>query len=183
MMAWHEETIGKNHDLEAFDCHNNMLNEFLIRHARRSHEWGGLKTFLAIDDQDNRIMGFYSLGPVSIEPCTQNDERWGVSRLKQLGVRLEYLAVDRRVQRRGLGGQLLLAAGRRCLLASIKPGGVLLLMAVREERAAKWFATYGAIPLSDMPRFLVLPIASIEAALRGARKRKEQMPELFEPDF
>jgi hypothetical protein len=56
-------------------------------------------------------------------------------------------------------------------------------MAVREERAAKWFATYGAIPLSDMPRFLVLPIASIEAALRGARKRKEQMPELFEPDF
>jgi hypothetical protein len=48
--AWHEEPIGKRHDREAFDCGEAALNEFLQRYARKSHEMGGAKTFLAIDD-------------------------------------------------------------------------------------------------------------------------------------
>jgi hypothetical protein len=45
--AWHEEPIGKKHDREAFDCGEGVLNEFLRRYARKSHELGGAKTFLA----------------------------------------------------------------------------------------------------------------------------------------
>jgi hypothetical protein len=64
--AWHEEPItwihDKAHDQEVFDCGENALNEFLRRYARKSHELGGAKTFLAIDDADNRtILGFYSV--------------------------------------------------------------------------------------------------------------------------
>ncbi|HXR09983.1 MAG TPA: hypothetical protein VN792_04355, partial [Candidatus Acidoferrales bacterium] len=66
--AWHEEPINKNHDREAFDCGEEALNEFLRRYARKSHELGGAKTFLAIDDADNKtVLGFYSLAPASLD--------------------------------------------------------------------------------------------------------------------
>ena len=67
MPAWHEEPIGKAHDREAFDCGEEALNEFFRRYARKSHELGGAKTFLAIDDADRKtILGFYSLSPASV---------------------------------------------------------------------------------------------------------------------
>ena len=66
-MAWHEGAIGKHHDREAFDCGEDALNEFLRRFARNSHELGGAKTFLAIDDSDQEtILGYYSLSPASV---------------------------------------------------------------------------------------------------------------------
>ena len=60
--AWHEEPIGKKHDRDAFDCGDEALNGFLRRYARKSHELGGAKTFLAVSDAaDKAILGFYSL--------------------------------------------------------------------------------------------------------------------------
>ncbi len=50
--AWHEEPIAKHHDRIAFDCGDAALNEFLQRHARKSHDKGGAKTFLAVSDSD-----------------------------------------------------------------------------------------------------------------------------------
>ncbi len=65
--AWHEEAIAKAHDRESFDCGDAALNDFLRRHARKSHLQEGAKTFLAIDDRDGKtILGFYSVSPASI---------------------------------------------------------------------------------------------------------------------
>ena len=67
-LAWHEEPIGKHHDRTGFDCGEEALNEFLRRYARKSHERGGAKTFLAIGDSlDKAVLGFYSLSPASVE--------------------------------------------------------------------------------------------------------------------
>lgn len=110
--SWHEEPISKRHDRGAFDCGEEALNEFLRRYARKSHELGGAKTFLAIDDADNEtILGFYSLSPASIEYArTPQVIRRGLARHDVPGFRLARLAVDRSVQGQGLGGQLLLTA-------------------------------------------------------------------------
>lgn len=64
---WHEVPISRAYDREAFDCGDAALNEFLRRHARKSHDQGGAKTFLAVDDAEgNRIFGFYSVSPASV---------------------------------------------------------------------------------------------------------------------
>ena len=172
MTAWHEEPIHKRHDREAFDCGDEVLNEFLRRYARKSHELGGAKTFLAIDDADNQtILGFYSLSPASVAYArTPELVRRGLARHDVPGFRLARLGVDRRVQGNGLGGQLLLAAGRRCLLASAEVGGVVLVIDAKNESAAGWYASYGAVPLLDTPLTLALPLATIEAALKKAGK-------------
>jgi len=170
--AWHEEPIRKTHDRAAFDSGEAPLNEFLQRHARKSHELGGAKTFLAIDDADNRtVLGFYSLSPASVDYArTPEIVRRGLARHDVPGFRLARLAVDRQLQGRGLGGQLLLAAGKRCLLASAEVGGVVLVIDAKNESVAGWYAGYGAVPLLDAPLSLLLPLATIEAALKPARK-------------
>jgi len=164
--AWHEQPINKKHDREGFDCGEKALNEFFRRHARKSHESGGAKTFLAIHDSDNK-----TISPASVDYARTPDiVRRGLARHDVPGFRLARLAVDRRLQGRGIGGQLLLAAGRRCLLASAEVGGVVLVIDAKNERVAGWYATYGAIPLLDAPLSLLLPLATIEAALKKAGK-------------
>ena len=167
---WREEPVGRKHDREAFDCGDDALNEFLRRYARQSHERGGSKTFLAVDEADRKtILGFYSLSPASLEYArTPEFVRRGLARHEVPGFRLARLAVDRRFQGCGMGGQLLLAAGRRCLLAAEEVGGVMLVIDAKSERAAKWYGGYGAASLLDAPLTLVLPLATIEAALRKA---------------
>ena len=167
MATWHEEPISKKHDREAFDCGEEALNEFLRRHARKSHDLGGAKTFLAIDDGDNKtIHGFYSLSPGSVEYArTPEIAKRGLARYDVPGFRLARLAVDRKVPGQGIGGQLLLAAGRCCLRAASEVGGVVLLIDAKNDRVAGWYTSYGAAPLLDAPLSLVLPLATIEAAL------------------
>jgi hypothetical protein len=56
------------------------------------------------------------------------------------------------------------------LLAATEVGGVVLLIDAKNERAAQWYASYGAIPLADAPLALVLPLATLQDALAAAGK-------------
>ncbi len=171
-LAWHEEPIAKSHERDSFDCGNAALNEFLRHHARKSHARGSAKTFLAMDDADGKtVLGYYSVSPASVAyACAPNVITRGLARHDVPVFRLARLAVRRSVQGQGLGGQLLLAAGRRCLLVAAQAGGVALLIDAKDERAAQWYRSYGALPLLDAPRSLLLPFETIHAALVAAGK-------------
>jgi GNAT superfamily N-acetyltransferase len=170
--TWHEEPIEKRHDRTGFDCGDRDLNDFLQRHARKSHEKGVAKTFLAIDNaDDSKILGVYSLSPASIAyERTPAVVKRGLARHEVPVFRLGRLAVDKSLQGQGLGGQLLLAAGRRCLYVSAEAGGVALLIDAKNERVAKWYDSYGAVPLLDAPLSLLLPFKTIHSALTAAGK-------------
>ena len=171
LRSWYEAAIEKRHDRAAFDCGDVDLNTFLVRHAHQSHERGGAKTFLAIDDEDRKTLGFYSLSPVSIAyERTPDIVKKGLARYKVPVFRLGRLAVDISVQGQGLGGQLLLTAGRRCLRVAAEAGGVALLIDAKNEGVAGWYASYGAAPLQDAPLSLLLSFKTIHAALAAAGK-------------
>jgi len=144
---WQEEPIAKRHNRDAFDCGDAALNEFLRRYARQAHDYGGAKTFLVVPDDDTtRVLGFYSVSPASVGfSRTPDVVKRGLARHDVPAFRLGQLAVDRSMQRRELGGQLLLAAGRRCLRASQEVGGVALLIDAKNEAVAGWYASYGAL--------------------------------------
>jgi GNAT superfamily N-acetyltransferase len=166
---WRESPISKVHDREAFDCGEAELNEFLRRHARQSNERGGAKTFVASPVGDEgHVLGFYSLSPASIDYArTPALVKKGLARYDVPVFRLGRLAVDRVMQGHGLGGQLLLAAGRRCIRAAAEVGGIALLIDAKNERVAGWYKFLGALPLLDAPLSLLLPLATIEAALKS----------------
>src|SRR5580692_9501261 len=169
---WREEPIAKKHDRNSFDCGEPELNVFLKKHARQSHERGAAKTFLAVNKADGRsILGFYSLCPADLEYARAPEiVRKGLARHDVPVFRLARLAVSLTVQGQGLGGELILAAGRRCLLAAAEVGGVAMLIDAKDERAAKWYASYGAIPLGDAPLSLLLSLATIQQTLESAGK-------------
>ena len=167
--AWHEEAIAKNHDRKAFDCGDAAVNEFLHRYARQSHDAGGAKTFLAIDDADNRtVLGFYSVAPGALAYAnTPEMVRRGLARHDVPGSRLARIATHVRLQGKGLGGQLLAAAGRRCLRAAAEVGGVILIIDAKSKRAADWYAAYGAVPLANTPLTLVISLATFATGLNA----------------
>jgi GNAT superfamily N-acetyltransferase len=167
--AWREEPVARAHRRAEFDCGVPALNEYLARFARQNHDAGGAKTFVAVPaDEPTRVLGYYSISPASIaydrvpEAITR-----GLARYEVPAFRLGRLAVDRGVQGLGLGGQLLLAAGARTCAVAAQVGGVALTIDAKDERAAAWYQGYGAIPLLDDPRTLVLPLATVARAIGG----------------
>jgi GNAT superfamily N-acetyltransferase len=157
--AWHEEAIGKQHDRDSFDCTDRELNEYLRRFARQNHENGGAKTFLAIENNQGRILGFYTLAPCSaVYDHTPDTLRKGLPRYPVPGYRLGRLAVDNSVKGNGLGTQLMLAAGRRSIRVAGEVGGVAMFIDAKSERAAKWYEERGAMRLAGNPEGLPIPM-------------------------
>lgn len=169
-VLWREAALAKTHDRAGFDCADADLNSYLQRYARQNHQSGGAKSFVAFpEDEPARILGYYTLSPASLTYArTPATAKKGLGRYDVPVFRLGRLAVDRRVQRRGLGGALLLRAASRCLRVAEEVGGVALLIDAKDERAAAWYASYGAVPLLDASLSLVLPFAVVTDAITRA---------------
>jgi GNAT superfamily N-acetyltransferase len=167
-VKWDETPIAKKHDRESFDCGDADLNTYLKRYARQNHESGGAKCFLAVPtEQPARILGFYTLSPASLEYArTPALAKRGLGRYDVPVFRIGRLAVEQSVQGRGLGGSLLLRAAARCIRVAQEVGGVALLIDAKNDRAAKWYESYGAMRLTDAPLSLVLLLATVAAALK-----------------
>ncbi len=167
-IAWEEAPIAGQHDRAAFDCGDADLNHYLQRYARQNHDSGGAKCFVAAPrDAPTRILGFYTLSPASLEYSRAPAmAKKGLARYDVPVFRLGRLAVDRSVHGRGLGGALLLRAADRCIRVAQEVGGVALLIDAKNDRAARWYESYGALALGDAPLSLVLPLAVAADALR-----------------
>jgi GNAT superfamily N-acetyltransferase len=165
---WHEEPIAKSHNRASFHCGDVQMNDFLRRFARQSHEQNAAKTFCAIDDAiPNLILGFYTIAPSAVSyddvPATMTR---GLARHEVSGFKLARLATDRAVAGQGLGGQLLVAAALRCLRLAGEGGGILLIIDAKNDRAANWYASFGAEPLQGKPLSLVIPLATFATDLK-----------------
>ncbi len=174
VLDWREEAITKHHDRKNFDCGVADLNEYLDRFARQNHESGGAKTFVAVPpDKPACVLGFYSISPGSIEfsrvPAKLTKK---LARYEVPVFRLARLAVSLACQGKGLGADLLLAAGERALAVASQIGGVALAIDAKDEKTARWYARFGAMPLLDDPLKLILPLATISAAIGNAPSRR-----------
>lgn len=157
---WHEEPLSKTHDRKSFDCGDVQINDFLLRYARQSHDFGASKTFCAIkDDTLGHILGFYTLTPSAVShddvPTSMTK---GMARHEIGGFKLARIATSLAFAGHGLGGQLLAAAALRCLRLRAEGGGYLLIIDAKNERAAGWYTVYGAEPLRTRPLTLVIPL-------------------------
>lgn len=170
-IEWREETIGRHHDRKGFDCGSPALNDYLQRHARQNHRSGGAKTFVAVASAEpTRVLGYYSISPGAIEfariPAAMVK---GLGRYEVPVYRLGRLAVSRSLQGQGLGGELLLSAGKRALAVASEVGGIALAIDAKDERAAGWYERFGALRLLDDPLKLILPLSTLAEALGAVR--------------
>jgi len=131
--------------LEAFDCGNPTLNDWLIRHARQAQGAGSAKTFVVTDGL--RVAGYFSLTVGQIETLDAPDRlRKGMGQFPLPVVILARLAVCKVDQGRGIGFGLLQDAIRRTVLIGEQAGVRALLTHPIDARAAAFYVRFGFIP-------------------------------------
>ena len=169
---WHEGPIAKHHDRKAFDCGVEALNEYLRRFARQNHARGASKTFVAVPDEaPARILGYYTISPSALDfDLVPEVITRGLGRYEVPVFRLGRLAVSREFRGQRLGTMLLLSAGERAMAVAEVAGGVALAIDAKDERAAGWYEGAGAVRLLDDRLKLILPFATIAAALRTVKR-------------
>lgn len=147
--------LSASHRLDAFECGEGVLDEWLKRKALGNQAGGASRTFVVVDESD-RVLAFYALaaGAVSHDVATGGVRRNMPDPVPVLV--LGRLAVDRNVQGMRLGAALLQDAVQRALAVAEDAGVRALLVHALDERAKQFYRHYGFQPSPVHPMTLML---------------------------
>jgi GNAT superfamily N-acetyltransferase len=138
------EPLAAHHTLEAFDCGNASMNRWLLEHARQSAGAGSARTYVVVDAEQQRVVGYHALAAAAVSPADATTRaRRGQPKHPIPAVLLARLAVDVSVQGRGLGAFLLRNAMTRALSASEQIGARVLLVHALHEEARSFYERWG----------------------------------------
>jgi GNAT superfamily N-acetyltransferase len=149
------EPLAVSHLLDAFDCGEASLDEWLKRRALANQSSGASRTFVVVDEV-GCVRGYYALaaGAVSHGLATPNVRRNMPDPVPVMV--LGRLAVDRGAQGIQLGAALLQDAVNRAVAVSNNAGVRALLVHALHERARQFYERYGFQPSPTHPSTLML---------------------------
>ncbi|MEV4419403.1 GNAT family N-acetyltransferase [Patulibacter sp. NPDC049589] len=162
------ELLTAAHATAAFTSGVESLDSWLRRHARAAVGAGSARTYVVVDREDeSRVVGYSALAAGGIEPRgVPGRVRAGMPRHPIPVVLLARLAVDERVQGRGLGAFLLADAMRRTLSAADAIGVRALVVHAVDDRARAFYERFGFAVSPTDPLHLVLLVKDLRASLR-----------------
>lgn len=150
--------------VDAFDCGQPALNQFLQRHALVNQKANSAQTYVIC--VNGEVVGFYSLAVGSVDPGSAPQRiTKGLARHSVPVMLLARLAVDLAHQRQGLGRALLKDALLRTAQAADIAGIRALLVHAKEEAARRWYESWDFEPSPTDPFHLFLMLKDLEALL------------------
>ena len=157
------QPLDDRHALDAFDCGERSLGEWLKRRARPNQLTGASRTFV-VTDHDVQVFGYYALsaGAVSHELATGAVRRNMPDPVPVIV--LARLAVDRQAQGIQLGAAMLLDAVHRAVMVSQEAGVPALLVHALHDRARQFYEHHGfqASTLHPLTLMLRLPGVALQ---------------------
>jgi predicted N-acetyltransferase YhbS len=159
------EPISKLHNRKEFKCKKKLLTQYLHRYARQNDENNIAKTFVAIDN-DNKVLGYYSLSTSSIE--FEDLPETVAKHLPHYPIPaalIAKLAVDSDIDGQGLGSRLLIEALQNILAVSEEMAIKVVLVDAIDEEAKGYYLRFGFIELPGNELKLFLPIETISQLL------------------
>lgn len=158
------ELLDASHAVDGFDCGKPPLDDFLKRFALASQRGGGSRTYVV--SRNNRVVGYYSLAPGSVEPSSVPERVLrGQPKHPVPVVLLARLALDQSEQGKGLGKHLLLDAFRRAIAGAEVIGGRALLIHAKDDEARRFYLRYDAEPSPTDPMHLYILMKDLRRAL------------------
>ena len=157
------ELLQTQHDRASFDCCNASLNNFLRNQARQNMDRNvGVTHVVVATAGDTKILGYYTLVTRTIERVIIPDSHLPSGPIGV--VLLGRLAVDRSVQRSGLGKRMLLRAMKQTLIASVDVGIYALVVNAIDDAAKEWYLglDWGLEQLLDDPHHLYISIKTLK---------------------
>jgi GNAT superfamily N-acetyltransferase len=166
------EALAPGHAVDEFDCGVESLNVWLTRHAAQAAAAGSARTFVVVDAQQGRVVGYHALTAASIdrEEATARAAR-GMSRHPIPAALLARLAVDVSVQGRGIGAWLLRDAMLRTLSAAESVGIRVLLVHALDADARGFYERHGFEASPTDPLNLQMLMKDLRAAVDEASHR------------
>jgi GNAT superfamily N-acetyltransferase len=151
-----------------FRCGIASLDTWLVEHAPGADAAGSARSYVVVDEEQDRVVGYYALTVASLEreEATGRASR-GMPRHPIPAMLLARLAVDESVQRKGVGSTLLADAMQRTLLVAEETGIRLLLVHAVNEDARSFYLHYGFEASPSDPMNLQLLIKDIRATIEG----------------
>jgi GNAT superfamily N-acetyltransferase len=151
---------------EGFRCSVASLDTWLVEHAPGADAAGSARTYVVVDEEQDRVVGYYALTVASLEreEATGRASR-GMPRHPIPAMLLARLAVDESVQGKGVGATLLADAMQRTLLVAEETGIRLLLVHAVNEDARSFYLHYGFESSPSDPMNLQFLIKDIRATI------------------
>jgi predicted N-acetyltransferase YhbS len=149
------EPLASEHQIDAFDCGEPVLDEWLRKRALGNQASGASRTFV-VADASGRVTGCYALaaGAVAHETATSAVRRNMPDPVPVLV--LGRLAVDRQVQGTHLGAALLQDAVKRATTVAADAGVRALLVHALSEPAKRFYERYGFQSSTAHPMTLMM---------------------------
>lgn len=156
------EPISLEHDLSAFDCGNDALNDWLRQRAVKN-ESRFSRTYVVCEGK--RVVGYFCISAGAVERIAAPSKvRRNAPDAIPVSV-IGRLAVDLAYAGKGLGADLLSDALRRIALASKAVGIAAVLVHAKDEAAKRFYlncAEFIEYPADS--KILFLPIETVIAA-------------------
>ena len=149
--------LAATDQVDAFDCGQAALNQFLQRYALVNQKANSAQTYVCC--QGDVVVGFYSLVVGSVNPeAAPPRVMKGLARHPVPVMILARLAVDMEHQRKGLGQALLKDALLRTAQAADIAGIRCLLVHAKDDMARRWYESWEFEPSTTDPyhQFLML---------------------------
>jgi GNAT superfamily N-acetyltransferase len=161
--------------VEAFDCGDDPLNNYLKRHAWANQQKSSIGvTYVAIDEGAPRtVLGYFTLATASVRrDAFPRKYVRGLPPYDLPLILLARLAVDRRFSGKGLGHALISEAFKIALRVADDVGCRCIITDAYKGRT-DWYARYGFIPLEGAaetgPQRMFLDIRTLRLALKQAQ--------------
>jgi predicted N-acetyltransferase YhbS len=165
-LAFTSEELRPDHDRTHFDSGNDTLDLWLRDHALHASAMYTGRTFVW-QEGEAVVVAYFTLAAhlVARETLSKRSSRGSPSVIP--AILLARLALDRTLQGRGLGAELLWDALSRAVAANRRAAARLVVVDAVDEHAAAFYRHFGfeSIPGNDLR--LVQKLSSIEAALEG----------------
>jgi len=150
--------------LDAFDCGQDALNQFLRRYAFVNQKANSAQTYVCC--QVDAVVGFYSLAVGSVDPeIAPSRVMKGLARHSVPVMILARLAVDKDHQRKGLGKALLKDALLRTAQAADIAGIRCLLVHAKDDVARQWYESWEFESSLTDPYHLFLMLKDLKSIL------------------
>jgi len=151
--------------VDAFDCGQAALNQFLQRYALVNQKANSAQTYVCC--HEDMVVGFYSLAVGSVDPdAAPSRVMKGLARHPVPVMILARLAVDQEHQRKGLGQALLKDALLRTAQAADIAGiRCLLVVHAKDDAARQWYESWEFEPSPTDPYHLFLMLKDLTSLL------------------
>ena len=150
--------------VDAFDCGQAALNQFLQRYALVNQKANSAQTYVCC--HGDVVVGFYSLAVGSVDPeAAPSSVMKGLARHPVPVILLTRLSVDKAHRRKGLGQDLLKDALLRTAQAADIAGIRCLLVHAKDDAARQWYESWEFEPSPTDPYHLFLMLKDLKSML------------------